>query len=55
MKATARAHFLLLMIVFLISSCAGGMLPGRMYSLDDGNELTFEIQKKQGYRFNDSV
>ena len=48
MTAIARAHFLLLIIVFLISSCAGGMLPGRMYSLDDGNELTFEIEKSRG-------
>ena len=36
------------MIALTVSSCAGGMLPGQMYSLDDGSELNFKIEKSRG-------
>lgn len=45
---------LLLFVFTLIASCAtmpnpvGQMLPGKMYSLQDGTELNFEIQTSYG-------
>ena len=36
-----------IMVAFLLSGCAGGMIPGKIYS-DSGKVLDFEIEKSYG-------
>ncbi len=43
-----RKIFIILLITLSLISCAGKILPGKMYSLTNGTEMDFKIQTSYG-------